>query len=64
MVDHSLLIMDNVPIENKRPIDVVLRLQVAFGGFSRKAGATDLAFNVSTFCHCCGSHLLCGVFLV
>jgi hypothetical protein len=64
MVDHSILLRDDVPIENKQPVDVMLHLQVAFEGFSCKAGATDLAFNASTFRCCCGSHLLCGVFLV
>jgi hypothetical protein len=54
-VDHSISIRDDDPIENKQPVDVVLHLQVAFEGFSRKAGATDLAFNASTFRHCCGS---------
>jgi hypothetical protein len=63
MVDCSILIRDNVPIENKQPVYVVLHLQVAFEGFSRKADTTDLAINASTFCHCCGSHLLCGILL-
>jgi hypothetical protein len=63
MVDYIVLFRDDVPIENERPVDVELRLQVAFEGFSRKADATDLAINTSTFCHCCGSRLLCGVLL-
>jgi hypothetical protein len=63
MVDYSVLIRDDVPVENKWPVDVVLHLQVAFEEFSPKADVTDLAINTLTFCCCCGSHLLCGVLL-
>ncbi len=63
MVDYIVLFRDDVPIENERLVDAVLRLQVAFEGFSRKADTTDLAINASIFRHCCGSRLLCGVLL-
>jgi hypothetical protein len=63
MVDYSVLIRDNVQVENKQLVDVVLHLQVAFEGFSRKADATDLAINALTFRCCCSSHLLWGVLL-
>ncbi len=58
------MLWDKVLIEHKQPVDVMLCLLVALEGFSRKAGATDIAYNTPTL-HC--YHLpcvLCGVLLL
>jgi hypothetical protein len=46
MVDHWRVCNDDIPVAYKRPEDVMLGLQMALEGFSRKAGATNLRMHV------------------
>ncbi len=58
MVDHWCACDDDIPVEYKRPEDVMLGLQMVSEGFSRKAGATNLACNTSTLRRCCAEPCL------
>jgi hypothetical protein len=64
MVDDSGLLWDQVPIEHKQPVDVVLCLQMALKRYSHKADATNFTFNPPTLRGCCVPSLLCGILLL
>ena len=65
MVDDSGLLWNQIPIKDKRLIDVVLCLQMASEGFSREVDATHFTIKPLMLLHgCCVPRLLCGILLL
>jgi hypothetical protein len=61
MVDLCRTCNDDISVEYKQQENIMLGLQMALEGFSRKAGATDVTVNPTTLCSCCVPRLLACV---
>jgi hypothetical protein len=62
MVDLCRACNGNASVEYEQPKNVMLGLQMAFEGFGRKAGATDVTINPTTLRGCCAPRPLASIF--